>query len=41
MFVATLSKYFSVKRVPKSKLHDDFSNDMIEIIMAKPLRVKK
>jgi hypothetical protein len=40
-FIRGFSKHFTLKRVPPSKLHEDYSNDMIEIIIAKPVRTKK
>ena len=35
-----LSKYYSIKKIPMHKLHDDYKNDMVEIIQAKLIRKK-
>ena len=37
-FLQEFSKYFDWKRIPRSRLHPDFNNDLIEIIVGKPLR---
>ena len=37
-FVEELSKFYKLKRVSKDKLHPDFRNDQVVILMGKPLR---
>eukprot|EP01035_Chromulina_nebulosa_P035015 gene35015-47049_t len=39
-FLQEFSRHFDWKRTPRSKLHPDFNNDLIEIIVGKPLRQK-
>jgi predicted nicotinamide N-methyase len=39
-FVAELKKYFSVKRISMSKLHPDYRNELVEMLVAKPKRKK-
>lgn len=37
-FLKEFSRHFDWKRTPRSRLHPDFNNDQIEIIVGKPLR---
>ena len=40
-FLEELSRYFTWKRVPKSKLDEEYSNSLIEVVEAKPIKVRK
>jgi hypothetical protein len=40
-FIREFTKHFVLKRIPRNKLHEDYSNDMIELVSAKPIRSKK
>lgn len=35
IFLAQLSESFNIKRIPRSKLHPLFRNDMVEVIVCK------
>ena len=41
MFLTEFGKYFSYKKIPKSKLHPEFRNDLIEMVVGKLLRKSK
>lgn len=34
-FIAELGKYYSIKRIPRSKLHPEYCSDLIEVLTAK------
>jgi hypothetical protein len=38
VFLGLLSERFSWKRVPRQRLHPNFKNDMVEIIVCKLLK---
>lgn len=37
-FLVELGKWFAVKRVARGKLHPQYKNDLVELLVAKPLR---
>lgn len=39
-FLEVLSRYFHIKKVPKSRLNPEYSNHLVEILICKPLRIK-
>jgi len=41
IFLVELGTYFSFKRVPKKQLDPKFSNDLVQLLVAKPIRTSK
>jgi predicted nicotinamide N-methyase len=37
-FLVELGKWFAIKRINRGKLHPQFKNDLVELLVAKPLR---
>lgn len=40
-FVSELKKHFAVKRIPRTKLHPEYRNNLVEVLSAKLIREKK
>jgi Lysine methyltransferase len=40
-FLAEFRKYFTVKRIPRHKLHPEYANELIQLVVGKPIRVSK
>ena len=40
-FLAEFGKYFIIKRIPRYKLHPQYKNDLVELIIGKPIRKSK
>ena len=40
-FLAEFGKYFTIKRIPRYKLNPEYKNDLVELIVAKPIRESK
>lgn len=41
LFLEEISKHFNYKRVPRYKLHPDYTNNLIELIVGKLIRKSK
>ena len=40
-FLAEFGKYFTIKRIPRYKLNPEYKNDLVELIIGKPIRESK
>jgi predicted nicotinamide N-methyase len=40
-FLEEFSKFFTFKRIPRYKLHPTYTNDLVELIIGKPIRASK
>lgn len=40
-FLEEFGKYFNFKRIPRYKLHPEYTNNLVELIIAKQIRVSK